>query len=71
MGSEGLHPQSLPSPAQGSERRDLRSTCMSTETGTEARSSVDRIPCEHGLEAWRRLAHRFDPGSAHANFKNM
>lgn len=43
------------------------SLLMSTDTGTEAHSIVDNMPGDIGLEAWRRLAHRFDPASTQTN----
>lgn len=44
---------------------------MTMETRTEAHSIVDNTPGGRGLEAWRRLAQRFDPALAQANRKLM
>lgn len=40
---------------------------MSMEADTEAHSTVDNMPGENGLEAWNRLAQRFDPASTQAH----
>lgn len=44
------------------------SLLISTEIGTEAPLIANNTPpADQGLEAWRRLAQRFDPASAQAN----
>lgn len=59
------------------ERRSLRSTSvyasllMRTELGTETHSIEGNTPSVKGLEAWRRLAYRFDPASAQANLNSV
>lgn len=45
------------------------SLLMSTEVGMEAHSIMDNTPSENGLEAWRRLVHRFDPVTGVNNFQ--
>lgn len=47
------------------------SLLMSTEAGTEAHTIVDATPGERGLEAWGRLAKRFDWVSAQGNLNLM
>lgn len=47
------------------------SLLMSAETGAEAHSIFDKMPSDNGLEAWRRLAQRFDSAPAQANLTLM
>lgn len=47
------------------------SLLMSAGAGIEAPSVVDPTPLENCFGAWRRLVHRFDPLSSHANLNFM
>lgn len=47
------------------------SLLMCAEAGAASLSIVDNTPLGNGLEAWRRLVHRFDPASALANLRLM
>lgn len=59
--------------SSGSTSTQAASLLMSTEAGAETLSIVDNTPGEHGLEACKILAQRFDSASApaQANLNSM